>query len=151
MHKSIRQRLKFARSDEISSAYDLALIIIDEASRVFFDRTKTNDKQPNMVDLFADAIRGVVCHPLQTTNIRSQLLRPEMLTRRDRHTSRPRPLTSSSSIRISRLASTSDSAMPTRRPRTTYSTSTAREASSRRSRTSWMISISSHGSRNSSK
>jgi hypothetical protein len=59
VHKSIRQRLKFARADEISSAYDLALVIIDEASRVFFDRTKTNDKQPNMVDMFADAIRGV--------------------------------------------------------------------------------------------
>jgi seryl-tRNA synthetase len=52
--------LEYARKGEITSAYDLALIIIDEASRVFFDRTKTNDRQPNMMEMFADAIRGVV-------------------------------------------------------------------------------------------
>jgi hypothetical protein len=53
-------RLKAARKDEIRSAYDLALIIIDECSRVFFDRTKTADRQPNLVDMFADAIGEVV-------------------------------------------------------------------------------------------
>ena len=54
-------RLKYARKDEISSAYDLALMIVDECSHVFFDRTRPNDRQPNMVELFASAIRGVVC------------------------------------------------------------------------------------------
>ena len=53
-------RLKAARQDEIRSAYDLALIIIDECSRVFFDRTKAADRQPDLVDMFADAIGQVV-------------------------------------------------------------------------------------------
>ena len=53
-------RLKSARKDEIRSAFDLALIIIDECSRVFFNRSKTTDRQPNLVDIFAEAISGVV-------------------------------------------------------------------------------------------
>ncbi len=53
-------RLRYARKDEVSSSYDLALIIIDECSRVFFDRGQRNDRQPNVVELFADAIRTCV-------------------------------------------------------------------------------------------
>jgi hypothetical protein len=60
VHKSLRMRLKMGRQDEIRSAYDLALIIIDECSRVFFDRTKIADRQPNLVDMFAAAIRHIV-------------------------------------------------------------------------------------------
>ena len=60
IHKRLRMRLKYARHGEISSAYDLALVIVDECSRVFFDRTKANDAQPNLIELFADAIRTVV-------------------------------------------------------------------------------------------
>lgn len=52
-------RLRNARPGEISSAYDLALVIVDETSRVFFDRTKTNTKQPNLVELFNAAIRDL--------------------------------------------------------------------------------------------
>jgi BMFP domain-containing protein YqiC len=40
--------------------YDLALIIVDQCSRVFFDRSRPLGLQPNLVDIFADAIRGVV-------------------------------------------------------------------------------------------
>jgi hypothetical protein len=60
IHKSIRTRLKAARKDEIRTAFDLALIIVDQCSRVFFDRSRMFERQPNLVDLFADAIRGVV-------------------------------------------------------------------------------------------
>ncbi|KAH7369612.1 hypothetical protein BKA65DRAFT_385928 [Rhexocercosporidium sp. MPI-PUGE-AT-0058] len=59
VHKSIRMRLQVCRKDEIRSAYDLALIIIDQCSRVFFDRTKTADRQPQVMDLFASAIGNV--------------------------------------------------------------------------------------------
>lgn len=52
-------RLQYARPGEISSAYDLAMIIVDETSRVFFDRTKTNQRQPNLVELFTSAIRDL--------------------------------------------------------------------------------------------
>ncbi|KAK3380756.1 hypothetical protein B0T24DRAFT_591210 [Lasiosphaeria ovina] len=59
IHKSLRMRFKYARQGEISSAYDLALMIVDEVSRVFFDRTKTNSRQPNLVELFTGAIRDL--------------------------------------------------------------------------------------------
>ena len=63
VHKSIRLRLKLVRKNEIRSIYDLALIVIDECSKVFFDRTKTADRQPQMMDLFAEAIGNVVRCP----------------------------------------------------------------------------------------
>jgi hypothetical protein len=53
-------RLKVARKNEIRSVYDLALIIIDECAKVFFDRTKTADRKPQVMDLFATAIGNVV-------------------------------------------------------------------------------------------
>jgi len=53
-------RLKLSRKNEIRSAYDLALIVIDECCGVFFDRTKTADRQPQAMDLFASAIGNVV-------------------------------------------------------------------------------------------
>ncbi|KAL2063961.1 hypothetical protein VTL71DRAFT_4455 [Oculimacula yallundae] len=59
VHKSIRLRLSVCRKGEINSAYDLALIILDQCSRVFFDRTKTADRQPQAMDLFASAIGDV--------------------------------------------------------------------------------------------
>ena len=59
VHKSLRRRLQDIRHGEVASAYDLALIIVDECSRVFFDRAQTDERQPNLVELFADAIRGV--------------------------------------------------------------------------------------------
>ncbi|KAL2168027.1 hypothetical protein VTG60DRAFT_503 [Thermothelomyces hinnuleus] len=59
IHKSLRTRLRHARRGEISSAYDLVLMIIDETSRVFFDRTKTDTDQPNLVELFNAAIRDL--------------------------------------------------------------------------------------------
>jgi hypothetical protein len=60
VHKSIRIRLKNARKNEIRSVYDLALIIIDECAKVFFDRTKTADRQPQVMDIFAEAIGNIV-------------------------------------------------------------------------------------------
>lgn len=58
IHKSLRLRLQFVRAGEINNVYDLALIIIDECSRVFFDRTRINKRVPNLIDTFADAIRS---------------------------------------------------------------------------------------------
>ncbi|RYP79475.1 hypothetical protein DL770_006656 [Monosporascus sp. CRB-9-2] len=58
VHKSLRERLD-KRRDEIKSIYHLALIIIDQCSRVFFDRTKPLDERPEVMDLFASAIGDV--------------------------------------------------------------------------------------------
>jgi hypothetical protein len=39
-----------------------ALLIIDQCSRVFFDRTLPTDDRPEVMDLFAEGIGTVVCH-----------------------------------------------------------------------------------------
>ncbi|KAF6805552.1 ankyrin repeat protein [Colletotrichum sojae] len=41
VHKSIRTRIQTARKNQIRSVFDVALIILDECSNTFFDRTKT--------------------------------------------------------------------------------------------------------------
>ncbi|KAI0185285.1 hypothetical protein EV127DRAFT_515449 [Xylaria flabelliformis] len=56
VHKSLRVRLE---QEEISSIHHLALIIIDQCSRVFFERTKPLDQRPEVMDLFASAIGQV--------------------------------------------------------------------------------------------
>jgi hypothetical protein len=62
VHKSLRERLESTPEEEIQSIYDLALIIIDQCSSVFFDRTKPLDQRPEVMDLFASAIGGVTEH-----------------------------------------------------------------------------------------
>ncbi|KAJ0367756.1 hypothetical protein COL154_002977 [Colletotrichum chrysophilum] len=56
VHKSIRTRIKNARKNQIRSVFDVALIILDECSNTFFDRTKTPDRHPQVMDIFGDAI-----------------------------------------------------------------------------------------------
>ncbi|KAI0009457.1 hypothetical protein F4779DRAFT_617633 [Xylariaceae sp. FL0662B] len=58
VHKSLRERLQNGAED-ITSIYHLALIIIDQCSRVFFDRTKPLDQRPEVMDLFASDIGDV--------------------------------------------------------------------------------------------
>lgn len=62
VHKSLRDRLENTAEEEIQSIYDLALIIIDQCSRVFFDRTKPLDQRPEVMDLFASVIGNVTEH-----------------------------------------------------------------------------------------
>ncbi|KAK4237256.1 hypothetical protein C8A03DRAFT_34787 [Achaetomium macrosporum] len=59
VHRSIRARLGTARKNQIRSVYDLALIILDECSNTFFDRIKTSDSQPQVIDIFSEAIGNV--------------------------------------------------------------------------------------------
>ena len=40
--------------------YDMALIIVDECSRVFFDRTKPLDQRPEVVAIFGSASSEIV-------------------------------------------------------------------------------------------
>ena len=60
VHKSIRTRLQTIRQNHIRSVFDLALIIFDECSNILFDRTKTRDRQPQVMDSFSEAIGNVV-------------------------------------------------------------------------------------------
>ncbi len=107
MHKNIRARLRQVRKDDISSAYDVALLIVDECSRVFFDRTKPSDRKPNLVELFADAIRGVVSCLLPSLPL------SELTLQIERPTSRRRPSTSSSCTRTWHPASIGAKPQPT--------------------------------------
>ncbi|TAQ87980.1 hypothetical protein B7494_g3667 [Chlorociboria aeruginascens] len=59
VHKCIRQRLEHIRDGEIQSVYDLALLIMNQCSTVFFDRTKPVDDRPEVLDIFANAIGSV--------------------------------------------------------------------------------------------
>jgi hypothetical protein len=69
VHQSIRTRLANAPDGEVRSVFDLALIIVDQCSRVFFDRSKPINQAPKLVDIFADAIRGVVSFSINRTSI----------------------------------------------------------------------------------
>ena len=40
--------------------YDLALIIVNQCSMIFFDRTKLVDERPEVFDIFNDAIGHIV-------------------------------------------------------------------------------------------
>lgn len=60
VHKAIRDRLEDLQDGDIRSIYDLASIIIDQSSQVFFDRTKPIDERPEVLDIFANAIANVV-------------------------------------------------------------------------------------------
>ncbi|KAK4141908.1 uncharacterized protein C8A04DRAFT_30460 [Dichotomopilus funicola] len=58
VHRAIRDHLGAMDSKQITSIYDLALIIIDECSKVFFDRTKP-DLRPEVMDMFGSAISNI--------------------------------------------------------------------------------------------
>lgn len=62
VHKGIRSRLEHLQDGDVQSIYDLAVIIMNQCSIVFFDRTKSQDERPGMMDIFANAIGNVVCH-----------------------------------------------------------------------------------------
>lgn len=59
VHKSIRRRLE--ATPQVRTVFDLGLIIFDECTNVFFDRTKTDPNQPQVLDAFSKAIGNIVC------------------------------------------------------------------------------------------
>ncbi|KAI1858852.1 uncharacterized protein JN550_012414 [Neoarthrinium moseri] len=58
VHKSIRVAIEGAK--EVRTVFDLALIILDECSKTFFDRTKKLDRQPLLIDAFSKAIGNIM-------------------------------------------------------------------------------------------
>ncbi|KAK6839337.1 hypothetical protein PG987_005203 [Apiospora arundinis] len=81
VHKSLRERFE-ARPEDIKSAEHLALIIIDQCSRVFFDRTKPLDQRPEVMDIFASAIAHVVRDILKN---RQTFAKPDATTHDSRY------------------------------------------------------------------
>lgn len=64
VHKRIRARLDHLRVGQVQSIYDLALLIMDQCSTVFFDLTKPVDERPEVLDIFSNALSHVVSLPL---------------------------------------------------------------------------------------
>lgn len=60
MHKGIRAILNHPRAGQIESVYDLALLIVNQCSTVFFDRTKPVDERPELLDIFSNALSHIV-------------------------------------------------------------------------------------------
>ncbi|ETS74206.1 hypothetical protein PFICI_14072 [Pestalotiopsis fici W106-1] len=60
VHKSIRTRIGDKRHQQVKSVFDLALIIFEECSNTFFDRTRTTDKQPEVLDAFSESIGNIM-------------------------------------------------------------------------------------------
>lgn len=56
IHKSLRDRLIHLPASQINTVFDIAFIIIDQCSRVFFDRTKPLDQRPEVMDIFSNTI-----------------------------------------------------------------------------------------------
>ncbi|KAI0024073.1 hypothetical protein F4780DRAFT_769011 [Xylariomycetidae sp. FL0641] len=56
VHKSIRMRLQDNGPDQIRTVFDMGLLILDECSKTFFDRTKFVDDQPQVLESFSKAI-----------------------------------------------------------------------------------------------
>lgn len=69
VHKSIRARVAEGKHQQIKSVFDLALIILEECSNTFFDRSRTSDKQPQGLDAFSEAIGNIVSPTLGPENI----------------------------------------------------------------------------------
>ncbi|KAF2966107.1 hypothetical protein GQX73_g7479 [Xylaria multiplex] len=65
VHKSIRTSLENLGSNQIRTVFELALVVLDECTKTFFDRTKFLDRQPQVIDEFSKAI-GNIMHK-QTT------------------------------------------------------------------------------------
>jgi hypothetical protein len=60
VHKGIRARLDHLRIGQVQSVYDLALLIMNQCSTVFFDLTKPVDERPEVLDIFSNALSHVV-------------------------------------------------------------------------------------------
>lgn len=71
VHQSIRTRVKTRSNPDnyVLSIFDLALIILDESFDTFFSRTRTPDKRPQVMDMFAESIGRVVRFPGYTIPI----------------------------------------------------------------------------------
>ncbi|KAI0964955.1 hypothetical protein F4678DRAFT_454429 [Xylaria arbuscula] len=60
VHKSIRTSLENLDSNQPRTVFELALIVLDECTKTFFDRAKLRDRQPQVIDEFSKAIGNIM-------------------------------------------------------------------------------------------
>jgi len=58
VYRTIREKL--AGQPDLDNVYDMATMMIDQCSRVFFDRAVPKDNRPDVMDIFSSAIGEVV-------------------------------------------------------------------------------------------
>ncbi|KAI8959193.1 hypothetical protein F5Y11DRAFT_14258 [Daldinia sp. FL1419] len=60
VHKSIRVRIQDIGLDQIRTAFDLGLIIIEECVNTLFNQSKTSGRQPRVIDAFSETIGNIM-------------------------------------------------------------------------------------------
>ncbi|KAI1112875.1 hypothetical protein F5Y14DRAFT_419834 [Nemania sp. NC0429] len=60
VHKSIRTNLENLGSNQPRTVFELALIVLDECTTTFFDRAKSRDGRPQVIDEFSMAIGKIM-------------------------------------------------------------------------------------------
>ncbi|KAK4211780.1 hypothetical protein QBC37DRAFT_289499, partial [Rhypophila decipiens] len=60
VHELVKRRLRNLPRGQIRTVYDLALIVLSEVTNVFFDRAKTQDNQPQVLDTFERSIGDII-------------------------------------------------------------------------------------------
>ncbi|KAI0391546.1 hypothetical protein F5Y17DRAFT_460726 [Xylariaceae sp. FL0594] len=60
IHKSIRTRLESLSPCSIRTVFEMAIIILDECTKTFFDQAKSPDRQPQVIDEFSKAIGNIM-------------------------------------------------------------------------------------------
>jgi len=67
LYRTVRGRLE--DHPNLENVYDLATLLIDQCSRVFFDRTVPRDNRPEVIDIFSTAIGDVVSQAFRISSI----------------------------------------------------------------------------------
>ncbi|KAM7215017.1 hypothetical protein V8F06_009619 [Rhypophila decipiens] len=60
VHELVKRRLRNLPRGQIRTVYDLALFVLSEVTNVFFDRAKTQDNQPQILDTFERSIGDII-------------------------------------------------------------------------------------------
>ncbi|KAJ2979946.1 hypothetical protein NUW58_g7073 [Xylaria curta] len=79
VHKSIRTNLENLGSDQMQTVFELALIVLEKCTMTFFDRTKTLDKQPHVVDGVLQSDQGSSREAFRSPSYRSSKLHLPLL------------------------------------------------------------------------
>ncbi|KAE9377252.1 hypothetical protein N431DRAFT_542622 [Stipitochalara longipes BDJ] len=74
MYRTIRERLK--QQPDLENVYEMAMMMIDQCSRFFFDRYAPRDNRPEVLDIFSTAIGDVTDKATNAYNNFWDLIRP---------------------------------------------------------------------------
>lgn len=76
LYRTIREQLASDRPD-LNNVYDMATMMMDQCSRVFFDRAVSRDNRPEVMDIFSTAIGDVTDRSTKAYNEFWELIMPD--------------------------------------------------------------------------